>query len=91
MFPYYSVCPVVCQADGGLLNSCMLPNICHTVKIVYCGRRGVLKCGRLRGMGAPTEQNWREARRRRAWEMHETGWKQKDIAEALGVTKGAVS
>ena len=36
-------------------------------------------------------QNWREARRMRAWELHEQGWKQKDIAIALGVTEGAVS
>ncbi len=36
-------------------------------------------------------QNWREARRMRAWELHEQGWKQKDIAAALGVTEGAVS
>lgn len=35
--------------------------------------------------------NWKEARRKRAWALHQTGWKQKDIAEALGVTKGAVS
>ena len=27
----------------------------------------------------------------RAWELHEQGWKQKDIAAALGVTEGAVS
>lgn len=27
----------------------------------------------------------------RAWELHEAGWKQKDIAEALGISEGAVS
>ena len=27
----------------------------------------------------------------RAWELHEHGWKQKDIAAALGVSEGAVS
>ncbi|HZA22448.1 MAG TPA: winged helix-turn-helix domain-containing protein [Dehalococcoidia bacterium] len=27
----------------------------------------------------------------RAWELHQKGWKQRDIAEALGVTQGAVS
>lgn len=37
----------------------------------------------------PTD--WREGRRQRAWELHEQGWKQKDIAAALGVTQGAVS
>src|SRR5574341_479165 len=35
--------------------------------------------------------NWREARRLRAWELTQKGWKQKDIAEALGVSGGAVS
>jgi transposase len=35
--------------------------------------------------------DWREARRFRAWELKQKGWKQKDIAEALGVSKGAVS
>jgi transposase len=33
----------------------------------------------------------REWRRRRAWELHEQGWWQKDIAAALGVSPGAVS
>jgi transposase len=35
--------------------------------------------------------DWREGRRLRAWELKQKGWKQKDIAEALGVTPGAVS
>jgi transposase len=35
--------------------------------------------------------DWREGRRRRAWELKEQGWKQQDIAAALGVTEGAVS
>jgi transposase len=30
-------------------------------------------------------------RRRRAWELHHAGWWQKDIAVALGVSRGAVS
>jgi transposase len=33
----------------------------------------------------------REARRMRAYELWQAGWKQKDIAVACGVTKGAVS
>jgi len=33
----------------------------------------------------------REYRRLRAWELKQQGWKPKDIAEALGVTPGAVS
>ena len=36
-------------------------------------------------------ENWREARRFRAWELSQQGWKQKDIAEAMGVSEGAVS
>jgi len=35
--------------------------------------------------------DWREGRRLRAWQLKEAGWQQKDIAEALGVTAGAVS
>src|SRR5215472_10485464 len=35
--------------------------------------------------------DWREGRRRRAWELKQQGWKQQDIAAALGVTAGAVS
>jgi len=35
--------------------------------------------------------DWREGRRFRAFELSKLGWKQKDIAAALGVTKGAVS
>jgi transposase len=36
-------------------------------------------------------KSWKEERRKRAWALYQAGWKQKDIAEALGVTKGAVS
>ncbi len=36
-------------------------------------------------------QDWLEGRRFRAWELAQAGWKQKAIAQALGVTKGAVS
>jgi transposase len=35
--------------------------------------------------------DWRDGRRRRAWELKEQGWKQTAIAAALGVTPGAVS
>lgn len=34
---------------------------------------------------------WREGRRLRAWELRAAGWSQAAIAEALGVTPGAVS
>jgi transposase len=40
---------------------------------------------------AAKPQDWREARRLRAWELKEKGWSQKAIAEALGVSKAAVS
>ena len=35
--------------------------------------------------------NWREARRLQAWKLKQKGWSQRDIAEALGVSPGAVS
>ena len=35
--------------------------------------------------------DWREGRRRRARELAQQGWKQQDIATALGVTPGAIS
>src|SRR5919199_1129143 len=35
--------------------------------------------------------DWREWRRLRARELKERGWRQRDIAAALGVTEGAVS
>ena len=35
--------------------------------------------------------DWREGRRLRAFELRQEGWKQREIADALGVTKGAVS
>jgi transposase len=38
-----------------------------------------------------TRKDWREERRMRALELHQAGWKQRDIAEALGVSEGAVS
>ncbi len=36
-------------------------------------------------------RDWREGRRLRAYELAQQGWKQKAIAQALGVTEGAVS
>jgi len=36
-------------------------------------------------------KDWKEARRKRAFELKEQGWKQSEIAEALGVSKAAVS
>src|SRR5579884_661657 len=38
-----------------------------------------------------TDQRWREYRREQAWALKQQGWKQKDIAAALGVSEGAVS
>lgn len=54
----------------------------------------VLGFGRLGSMEKTLSSqatNWREGRRFRAWELHQKGWKQQEIAEALGVTQGAVS
>lgn len=36
-------------------------------------------------------KSWREYRRQRAWEMHQQGYKQQAIAEALGLTQSGVS
>jgi transposase len=38
-----------------------------------------------------TKPDWQTQRRLRALELYQKGWPQKTIAEALGVTKGAVS
>jgi transposase len=38
-----------------------------------------------------TDKTWREYRREQAWTLKQQGWKQKDIAAALGVSEGAVS
>jgi transposase len=42
-------------------------------------------------MSTKRATDWREVRRRRAWDLKQKGWKQRDIATALGVTEGAVS
>ena len=39
----------------------------------------------------PTPHNWKEARRLQAWHLKQQGWPQRQIAEALGVSQGAVS
>jgi transposase len=44
----------------------------------------------LPGMNS-TPYNWREARRLQAWHLKQQGWSQRQIAEALGVSEGAVS
>ena len=38
-----------------------------------------------------TSKDWREVRRLRAWALYQQGWKQRTIAEAFGVSEGAVS
>jgi transposase len=39
----------------------------------------------------PTPSNWKEARRLQAWRLKQQGWPQRQSAEALGVSEGAVS
>jgi transposase len=39
----------------------------------------------------PTPPHWKEARRLQAWHLKQRGWPQRQIAEALGVSEGAVS
>lgn len=38
----------------------------------------------------PSFKDWKDARRKRAFELKEQGWKQHDIAQALGVSAPAV-
>src|SRR5829696_3797679 len=40
---------------------------------------------------ARSPRDWREERRLRAWALHQQGWTGKTVAEALGVSKAAVS
>lgn len=47
--------------------------------------------GRMSKTTTPKPNDWREARRLRAWELKQKGWKQTTIADALGVSNGAVS
>jgi transposase len=39
----------------------------------------------------PSPTTWKEARRLQAWQLKHQGWSQRQIAEALGVSEGAVS
>jgi transposase len=39
----------------------------------------------------PTPHNWKEARRLQAWHLKQQGWRQHQMAQALGVSEGAVS
>jgi transposase len=38
-----------------------------------------------------TPYTWKEARRLQAWHLKQQGWSQRQIAQALGVSEGAVS
>jgi transposase len=40
---------------------------------------------------APQTTDWREGRRFRVLELHRQGWKQREIAEALGLSQGRIS
>ena len=39
----------------------------------------------------PSPHHWKEARRFQAWTLKRKGWSQRQIAEAVGVSEGAVS
>jgi len=57
---------------------------------MFGGVGGILHS--MTATNATTEpQNWREYRRLRVWEMHQQGHRQQGIADALGLTQGAVS
>jgi transposase len=66
-------------ADSDLLNS---------AKIAKRSLVGSVPMDNLLSIGAT---DWREGRRLRAFELKQQGWTQQRIAEALGVSKGAVS
>jgi transposase len=51
---------------------------------------GARKAAQMNSCLSATATSWREGRRLRAWELHEQGWRQSQIAAALGVTSGAV-
>jgi transposase len=38
----------------------------------------------------PTPHTWKEARRLQAWQLKQQGWSQRQMAQALGVSAGAV-
>lgn len=52
---------------------------------------GLTTTGGMTRKVSDSASDWREGRRLRALELYRQGWKQKHIAEALGVTCGAVS
>ncbi len=41
--------------------------------------------------GSVSPYTWKEARRLQAWHLKQQGWSQRQIAQALGVSEGAVS
>ena len=49
------------------------------------------KMGYMKKTLSSQATDWREGRRLRAWELNQEGWDQREIAQALGVTEGALS
>jgi transposase len=47
--------------------------------------------GSMKKTASSRAADWREGRRLRAFELKQQGWNQREIANALGVTEGAVS
>jgi transposase len=45
----------------------------------------------MKTQASASATDWREGRRFRGWELHQQGWNQQQIADALGVTQGTVS
>ena len=45
----------------------------------------------MKTIASASATDWREGRRLRGWELHQQGWNQQQIADALGVTQGTVS
>jgi transposase len=69
-----------------------LRRITHTKRLLISAEASkLLDNGLMEKKLSSRATDWREGRRLRALELKRKGWKQRDIADALGVTKGAVS
>src|SRR5215204_6462868 len=53
--------------------------------------RDVLYSRHMKTADREPPRSWQEGRRLRAWDLYHQGWTQQQIAQALGVTQGAIS
>jgi hypothetical protein len=52
---------------------------------------GLARLGLMEKSLSSQATHWRAGHRLPAWELHQKGWKQQEITQALGITQGAVS